>query len=134
MGKYDLEPYDEILSEWYRVNKQIIRVFKGVAFYFFIILISIVASIFGWCKFPFLNPNFLIFGSVFIISGVWVYSMWQYCRISNIESKRYREIENAITPELEYIAREWYGKGWHKALQECIEAHFPGDCPLCGAQ
>lgn len=121
--KYKFEPYEVILSEWYRINRQIAHALKGVAIYVFVLVIS----------YPFIKSNYLIIGSAFIVGAIWIYLMWKYCRISNIKNKRYREIENLITPELEHIAREWYGNDWHKALVECIEAHYPGDCPLCGA-
>ena len=134
MRNFKLEPYENILTEHYRLNKQFIHIIYWIILYFSIFLISIIFSWFGYCTFPLLKPNRLMIISSFLASGAWIYAMWQYDRISKIESKRYREIEDAITPKLETMARKWYGRDWHKALRECIEAHLPGDCPLCGAE
>lgn len=133
MKNYELEPYEVILSEWYRLNKQLLRITIWLIVYFFVLFVGIVLSMFGRCDFL-VEPTYLLIGSSFLACGAWTCAMWQYQHISTIRCKRYREIEDAITPELEAIARMWYGRDWHKALRECIEAHFPGDCPLCGAE
>ena len=131
--KTDLMPYDEILALWYKANKQAIFVTKGFLVCITLFLIGVALSLFGYRTFPIATNIYTILGA-WLIAGVWIYSLHKYIEISKIESERYQEIENAITPELEQIARAWYGKDWHKALRECIEAHFPGDCPLCGAE
>ena len=131
--KTDLMPYDEILDLWYKTNNQFFFVIKGFLICIMLFLVSVVLSSFGYSTFPNTTNGYMILGS-WLIASVWIYSLCKYVKISKIESKRYHEIENAITPELEQIARTWYGKDWHKALKECIEAHIPGDCPLCGAQ
>jgi len=131
--KTDLMPYDEILDLWYKANKQMCFVLKGFLICIVFFLIGTTLSIFGYPTFPIVTNGYTILGA-WLIAGIWIYSLCKYVKISKIESERYQEIENAITPELEQIARTWYGKDWHKALSECIEAHIPGDCPLCGAE
>lgn len=130
--RIDLMPYDEIREIWFRLNKQALFVSIGMICYMSVFLIGIVLSLFGYLTFP-QQVNGLTIGSAWLMAAVFIYAFYKYDWISKIESQRYREIENSITPELEEIARTWYGDDWHKALRECIEAHFPGDCPLCGA-
>ena len=126
-------PYDEILALWDEANKQSFFVTIGFLICLVLFLIGVILSFFGYPTFPSATNGYTIFGA-WLIAGVWIYSLCKYVKISKIKSERYQEIENAITPELEQIARTWYGKDWHKALVECIEAHIPGDCLLCGAE
>ena len=133
MVKTNLMSYEEILELWYKINKQSHFVIKGFLIYMILVFTSLVLSLFGVDCFPKKTGWVEIFSS-WLITSVWIYTLCRRLWISNIEHKRYREVENQITPELEDIAKACYGKDWHKALRECIEAHLPGDCPLCGAQ
>ncbi len=131
--KTDLMPYDEILALWYKANKQLLFVLKGFLICIVLFLIGTILSFSGCPTFPSATNGYTILGA-WLIASVWIYSLYKYIKISNIKNERYQEIENVITPELEQVARTWYGKDWHKALRECIEVHIPGDCPLCGAE
>ena len=39
-----------------------------------------------------------------------------------------------VSKDIRKTAKLWYGTEWREAAIECHEAHYPGDCPLCGAE
>lgn len=69
--KMDLEPYEEILSEWYRINKEVLRVMIGFICCLVILLVSVALFFFGYPFFPATTSFLMICGS-FLMAGTFI--------------------------------------------------------------
>ena len=77
-------------------------------------------------------PAFVVF---LLAAVIWfVHLVRRQVRIDR-KCREWQEWWDRNRPSLLQIesARSLYGEKWEEGLRECIDAHMPGDFPICGA-